>query len=169
MKYESNFALLTNQKGSGEEFNKVLTEWRKDNHLNENGFKIMLRLLEEYFGVGGDDSPVPLSPVEIEEYKKAFMAYDKSLQSEYGDYSPITMKSTSILARHVGAGWTSMSHTAVAIPVYSIGVNSVAFSTNLDNTDILRPFRAWRFMLLINPAFHAVLIDYSTFSAKKVV
>ena len=136
MKYESNYALLANQKVSGEEFNKVLTEWRKDNHLNKKGFKIMLKLIEEYFGIGVNDAAIPLSADEIEEYKKAFMAYDKNLQKEYGDYSPLTLKSTSILARHAGAGWTTMSHTAVAVPVYSLGVNSVAFATNLDNTDI---------------------------------
>ena len=64
------------------------------------------------------------------------MAYDKSLHSEYGDYSPLTLKSTAILAQRAGTGWTSMSHTAIAVPVYAIGVNSSAFSSSLDNTDI---------------------------------
>jgi alkaline phosphatase len=134
--YGTDYGILENQKVSGEEFNKVLVEWRKNNHLNEKGFKIMLKLLEEYFGVGGDDAAVQLSDVEIEEYRKAFMDYDKSLQSEYGDYSPLTLKSTAILSRQAGTGWTSMTHTAVAIPVYALGVNGSSFATNLDNTDI---------------------------------
>lgn len=136
MKYESDFAVLANQKVSGEEFNRILAEWRKNNSLNKKGFKIMLKLLEEHFGLGGDDSPIPLSPAETDDFKKAFMAYDKTLVSEYGDYSPLTLKSTAILAQRAGMGWTSMSHTAVAVPVYAIGVNGSAFSSNLDNTDI---------------------------------
>ena len=135
-KYETDYTILTNQKISGEEFNKVLFEWRKTNHLNEKGFKIMLNVLEEYFGLGGEDAPIPLSPGEIEDYKNVFMAYDTSLQSEYGNYSPLTIKSTEILTRQAGAGWTSTAHTAVAIPVYALGVNSASFSTNMDNTDI---------------------------------
>ncbi|MEN8224053.1 MAG: alkaline phosphatase [Bacteroidota bacterium] len=136
MKYESDFAVLTNQHVSGEKFNKVLMEWRKENELNKRGYNNMLGLVEKHFGIGTDDTPISLTPAESEEYHEAFLVYDESLQSEYGDYSPLTLKSTSILSSHAGAGWTTMSHTAVAVPVYSLGVNSGAFTGNLDNTDI---------------------------------
>ncbi|RLD35223.1 MAG: alkaline phosphatase, partial [Bacteroidetes bacterium] len=47
MKYDSDYALLANQKISGDEFNIVLSEWRKNNHLNDKGFKKMLKVTEE--------------------------------------------------------------------------------------------------------------------------
>ncbi len=43
------FALLANQKISGEDFNVVLSDWRKDNHLNKEGFKKILNVTNEYF------------------------------------------------------------------------------------------------------------------------
>jgi len=135
-RYGADYALLANQKLSGEAFNTVLSEWRKDNHLNKKGFKMILKMLEENFGIGGEGAPIVLSPDELDEYRNAFYEYDKSLQSEYGDYSPITIKSTDMLSRQAGTGWTSNTHTAVAIPVYSLGINGNAFATNMDNTDI---------------------------------
>jgi alkaline phosphatase len=113
----------------------VLKKWRETNQLNEKDFKMMLNLLEENFGIGGEEAPVPLTDEEIDEFKKAFHAYD-SLESEYSDYSPLTAKSTAILSQRAGTGWTSNTHTAVAVPVYTLGVNGSAFATNLDNTDI---------------------------------
>ncbi len=44
MGYGSDYHLLSGQSVSGDEFNLVLSDWRKDNHLNEKGFKKMLNL-----------------------------------------------------------------------------------------------------------------------------
>ncbi len=136
MKYESDYSLLAHQKVSGDAFNKILSDWRKDNHINEKGFKKMLMLLKEYFGFGGDEAPISLSPGEKETLKEAFMAYDLSQENEYGNYKRLTYIATEILAHRAGLGWTSYSHTGVVVPVYTIGVHSTAFSGNIDNTDI---------------------------------
>jgi len=136
MKYESDYSLLAHQKVSGDAFNNILSDWRKDNHINEKGFKKMLMLLEENFGFGGEEAPIALSRGEKETLKKAFMAYDLSQESEYGNYNRLTYVATEILAHRAGLGWTTYSHTGVAVPVYTIGVYSTAFSGNIDNTDI---------------------------------
>ena len=136
MKYDSDYALLANQKISGDEFNIVLSEWRKDNHLNDKGFKKMLKVTEEYFGLGGDGAPIELDDNEWETLNKAFIAYDLSQGGEYGKYSPLTYQSTMVLAGRVGLGWTSQSHTAVDVPVFALGIGYESFSVNLDNTDI---------------------------------
>jgi alkaline phosphatase len=135
-KYESDYALLENQKISGENFNVILSDWRKENHLNEKGFKMMLSVVEEYFGLGGEGSPVPLQDRELKEIRQAFMAYDVSQEGDYGRYSPLTLRCTETLAHYSGPGWTTMSHTGIAVPVYALGVNSNLFSGNLDNTDV---------------------------------
>jgi alkaline phosphatase len=136
MKYDTDYTLLQNQKMSGEEFNKYIAEWRKENHLNDKGFKKMLMALEENFGVGGEGAPIELTPKEIEAFKKTFMGLDLSQEWDYGDYSPLTVLSTKTLSNHSGLGWTSKSHTGVSVPVYALGVNGEAFSAYTDNTDI---------------------------------
>ena len=136
MKYKSDYALLGNQSISGEDFNAVLSEWRKDNHLNEKGFKKILQVTHEYFGFGGDDAPIVIDDNESESLKKAFMAYDLSQEGDYANYSPFTYQSTLVMADRAGLGWTSQTHTPVAVPVYAIGNGFESFSGNLDNTDI---------------------------------
>ena len=136
MGYESDFGLLENQKISGEDFNVVLSEWRKDNHLNEKGFKKILTVTEEYFGFGEDGAPLVINDDERYTLYQAFISYDVSQEGEYGYYSPLTYQSTMLLAGRVGLGWTSQSHTGVAVPVYAIGVGHLDFSENLENTDI---------------------------------
>lgn len=134
--YKSNFGLLANQKISGEAFNKVLEEWWNDHEVNEQGLEALYTLTEEYFGIGKDGAPLTLSDEEMISFGQTFERAGVGVDGEYGSYSPITYLSTEILSRHAGAGWTSSTHTGVAVPVYSIGVNHQAFSINLDNTDI---------------------------------
>jgi len=136
MKYDSDFGLLANQNISGEEFNVVLSDWRKDNHLNEKGFKKILQVTDEYFGFGGEEAPIVINDKERKALNKAFLAYDLSQEGDYADYSPFTLQSTMVISSRVGLGWTSQSHTAVAVPVYALGLGHQAFSTNMDNTDI---------------------------------
>jgi len=136
MKYESNFGVLENQKISGENFNKLLASWRNDHHLNKKGFKIMLELLEEKFGIGEEGAAIELSDDEMVSIHEAFKGLDLVEEGEYGFNSPLTGLSTGLLAKHAGMGWTTMKHTALSVPVYAIGVNGEHFSGNIDNTDI---------------------------------
>ncbi len=138
MEYDTDYSLLANQKMSGEAFNLMTAEWRKDNHINEKGFKMMLKLTEEYYGIGGEGAPIVLSEKERDAFEKAFMALDLSQEGEYSDYNMLTYLCSETLSQHAGMGWTSSAHTGVCVPVYSIGLNSEAFTGSVDNTDIPR-------------------------------
>ncbi len=93
-------------------------------------------LINESFGYGGEDGSFQLDKDEKEALHQAFKAYDLSQEGEYANYSPLTYQSTQVLTSRAGLGWTSQSHTAVAIPVYALGIGQQSFATNLDNTDI---------------------------------
>jgi len=138
MKYDTDYSLLANQEMSGEAFNMMIAEWRKDNHINDKGFKIMLKLIEEHYGIGGEGAPIVLDEKERDAFEKAFLALDLSQEGEYGDYNMLTYLCSETLSHHAGLGWTSSAHTGVCVPVYSIGVNSEAFTGSIDNTDIPR-------------------------------
>jgi len=136
MGYENNYAILENQKISGENFNKFLAGWKKDNHLNDKGFKIMLNVLSENFGIGIEEDPILLNEKERQQFHKAFKGLDLVEEGEYGFDSPLTKLCTGTVARHAGMGWTSNNHTGIPVPVYAIGVNGSCFSGSIDNTDI---------------------------------
>ncbi|HSG67935.1 MAG TPA: alkaline phosphatase, partial [Bacteroidales bacterium] len=138
MGYESNFVLLDHQNVSGERFNDLLRKWRKENLPDEEGFEDFLGLLEDHFGLGDDDAPIPLSAEELNEIRTLYQDTGKNTFSEYGSYSRITFKATGLMAKKAGMGWTTSSHTGIALPVYAIGVNDRAFCGNIDNTDIPR-------------------------------
>lgn len=53
------------------------------------------------------------------------MAVDKENAEEYA-----------ILNKKANIGWTTSSHTGIAVPVYAIGAGSRQFSGRMDNTDI---------------------------------
>lgn len=132
MKYETNAALIGEQDISGENFNKVLHE-----HFDRGmDFDEFISLLEKHFGIGTEEAPLPLTEQEKQILKTVLDSHASDLEGEYGDYSPITLRVTSFLSRYAGFGWTSLSHTGIAVPVYATGVKAEAFSGNLDNTDI---------------------------------
>jgi alkaline phosphatase len=130
--YQSDFTLIANQDMSGEAFNVILSEWLK----TENSFEELLGLLNDHFGIGDENAAIPLLSEDKETFENIFGNYGKNVEGEYGDYSPVTVKATAILARNAGLGWTSNSHTGIAVPVYATGVNAAAFTGNIDNTDI---------------------------------
>ena len=134
--YDSHFDLLKHQDISGESFNDILRKWRDDSRPDEISFEGFLALLEDHFGLGDNDAPLPLSIEELQELKTLFQTSGINTFSEYGAYSIITYEATHLMADKAGFGWTTSSHTGIDVPVYAIGVNSSAFTGNIDNTDI---------------------------------
>ena len=136
MGYKSQFALLEHQDISGEGFNDILKKWKEDNQADELDFNNFMELLEEHFGLGGSDAPLPMTEEEIKELGDLYQSSGLNTFSEYESYSIITYEATTLMAKKAGFGWTTSSHTGIAVPVYAIGVNESAFSGNIDNTDI---------------------------------
>jgi alkaline phosphatase len=136
MGYGTDYGILANQKVSGEAFSSLMQDGQNESGEGEAGFKEAMQLIEEYFGLGGELAPYTLTAEEIEEYRALFFEAGKGSPGDYSHYRQLTKKSTAILTRQAGAGWTSSTHTAVAVPVYALGVKHTSFSGSLDNTDI---------------------------------
>lgn len=63
---------------------------------------------------------------EIEEQKRS-MAVDKANEEKYEEMN-----------KRAFIGWTTTSHTGVAVPVYAIGAGSFNFTGKMDNTELSR-------------------------------
>ncbi|MCQ2252424.1 MAG: alkaline phosphatase [Bacteroidales bacterium] len=137
--YESAFNLMVNQSRSFEVFANDMRAFVKDHSFNE-----VLAMLKDNFGLGAD-GPLALSDYEVKRLKEAYQLSrdEKSadLSSEekdlfYGGYEPVTVTATTILDNKAGVEWASFSHTALPVPVYSMGQGSSLLSGYIDNTDI---------------------------------
>ena len=138
--YESAFQLMQNQVVSFETFGQEMREYIKTNPK----FDALLAKLQENFGIGGDGA-LKLSEYETKRLKDAYLFAkgDKSVKLTdeekhlfYGGYEPITVTTTHIIDNKAGVEWASYSHTALPVPVYSIGNGSEQLEGYFDNTDI---------------------------------
>ena len=138
--YESAFQLMQNQVVSFETFGQEMREYIKTNPK----FDALLAKLQENFGIGGDGA-LKLSEYETKRLKDAYLFAkgDKSVKLTdeekhlfYGGYEPITVTTTHIIDNKAGVEWASYSHTALPVPVYSMGCGSEQLEGYFDNTDI---------------------------------
>ena len=137
--YESAFDLMKNQTVSFEEFQAEMREFVKT-----NSFEAVLSRLHEAFGLGGDGG-LKLSEYETKRLREAYLYSRGDKKSTitaeerelfYAYYEPVTVTATTILDNKAGVEWASFSHTALPVPVYSIGCGSDMLSGYFDNTDI---------------------------------
>ena len=140
-RYNSNVALLANQKNSLLEFNSIVQEF-KLMHGNKPSFNQTLSFLASELGIGSDDNK--LSQESLELLKKAYNASilpksketAKNSKELYGSYDPIAVVGIQVLNEMAGIGWTSTSHTGSLVPIYAIGNGQHLFNGQMDNTDI---------------------------------
>lgn len=57
-------------------------------------------------------------------------------QTEYSGVNTIAFALQEILNHRAGVAWTTLSHTANAVPVYAQGAGAEWFSGNYDNVEI---------------------------------
>lgn len=138
--YESAFQLMQNQVVSFETFGQEMKEYIKTNPK----FDAVLAKLQENFGIGGEGA-LKLSEYETKRLKEAYLFAkgDKSVKLSdeerdlfYGGYEPLTVTTTHIIDNKAGVEWASYSHTALPVPVYSMGCGSNQMEGYFDNTDI---------------------------------
>lgn len=140
--YESAFALMSHQRTSFQEFSEMMWEYAK----TKPSFKDVMDKVTESFGLTTEgDGELKLSELETKRLKEAYeqsLNPDKSklLKEEsylyYGGYEPITVTTTHILDNKAGVDWASFSHTALPVPVYSMGCGSKLLIGYFDNTDV---------------------------------
>jgi alkaline phosphatase len=132
MKYETNLAILANQKISLEAMIKLENNFKKELKGNkQEDFAKMMLIVSENFGLG-DSSKIALTDKDFDQLQESFKAcmYSEEIENTF------TKKVIALMSEKAGIGWTTGSHTGINIPIYAIGPGAELFSGVIDNTDI---------------------------------
>ncbi|MDO7976979.1 alkaline phosphatase [Oceanotoga teriensis] len=146
--YSTYFDRINNQKVSFENFDQVLSKYKKQNA----SFEDIKHLINENFGLffpedkeKAKDKGMILNDYEVKKIKQAYDISwkDKVPNTEYtyllyGGYEPLTITLTHILNEKSGISWTTYSHTGVPVATFAQGYNSEMFNGYYDNTDIAK-------------------------------
>jgi len=134
-KYDVHVNLLQYQKVSNEQLHKLVSEFQLQNPKAK--FADLLSLLAENTGLSKE---IELTDADIQMLKEAYDDVFKSTQSPekttYSETDPISKVAIQILNSKAAVGWTTGSHTAQPVPVFTIGCGQEYFTPMLDNTDI---------------------------------
>ena len=159
--YDTHLENLGLQKISCDRFNEeYVSKYKKE----KTDFKYVLKDIEYVFGLEkplifkeekakkdsdddhkhSDENSLKLSKSEYERLKKAYeLTIEKSSKDRtkeesilYGSHEPITVEAARILAQKSGIGFTSFSHTAAPMAVFSEGVGASEFGGMYDNTEL---------------------------------
>ena len=142
-KYEGDFRLLSHQKVSQVALKDAVHAFRSSCQGNCTLDKFM-PVIASKTGLGKE---IPLTDFDRVQIQMAFRASimnqmpfpgKESNYLLYGDEDPLSVTLVKIMSQKAGVGWTTWSHTGVAVPVRALGVNQTAFCGYLQNTDIPR-------------------------------
>jgi len=132
MKYQSNLAILGNQKVSLDKMIQLENNFKKELTGNkQKDFEKMLTIINENFGLG-DTTKMALTDEDLAQLHEAFQASMNSDKQE----NILSKKLIALMSEKAGIGWTTSSHTGVNVPVFAIGPGAEQFSGYIDNTDI---------------------------------
>ncbi len=142
MHYETAFEAMAGQKMSFEAFNNEVLRKYKENANWKSDADNMDGTIKDKINDAFGLEYAKLSGYEKELLEKA---YDQTMTSRrtnndetyllYGGYEPLTVTITHIINRKAGISWSTYSHTAMPIPVYSIGCESWRFDGMYKNSD----------------------------------
>ncbi len=141
MKYESNLTLLDQQKGSFDELDSHIKQYKQRAAGNFSYDSVALILKKDY----GFGESVTLSSWEQEQLRRAYQAsmsgkgcnqFEEEYFILYGGLDPIGATARRILNQKAGIGWTTWSHTGIPVPVRVMGTSADAYKDYIENTDI---------------------------------
>lgn len=141
MKYESNLTLLDQQKGSFDELDSHIKQYKKRALGNFNYDSVALILKKDY----GFGESITLNSWEQEQLRRAFLAsmtgkgfsqFEEENFILYGGLDPIGATARRILNQKAGIGWTTWSHTGIPVPVRVMGASADIYKDYIENTDI---------------------------------
>jgi alkaline phosphatase len=138
--YDSNFSLLGMQKSSVTLFSELLDTYKQSttnydiNHVYEMAASSFYT------------NPITYTHEDSIKISEAFDFYflgqknftEKELYTKFGSSNAVAIAFSKILSDRAGVGFTTWSHTAAKVPVYTIGRKGPYFSGSLDNTDFNR-------------------------------
>ncbi|HEY9114668.1 MAG TPA: alkaline phosphatase, partial [Bacteroidales bacterium] len=132
MKYQSNLAILVNQKVSLDKMIQLENNFKKELTSNkQKDFEKMLTIINENFGLG-DTTKIALTDEDLAQLHEAFQVSMNSDKQE----NILSKKLIALMSEKAGIGWTTSSHTGVNVPVFAVGPGAEQFSGYIDNTDI---------------------------------
>lgn len=140
-KYDTFFNKINKQTLSFEEFDKQIKVYRQSVSPSEANLSDWLPILADKFGL-----------TELSDYDKSRLSTalaasmaepakrnkDENSYLLYGPYEPFSVTVTHILNQKAGIGWTTYSHTGLAVPVFAQGLGGQLFQGCYDNTDVAK-------------------------------
>ncbi|MDD4149770.1 MAG: alkaline phosphatase [Bacteroidales bacterium] len=136
--YKSDFSLLANQKMSSFQFSTIIQNYKDSN--SAYNIDDVINLANSHFFI----EKLSLTDYEMDLVNSAYNYYfhnktdlkTTQIGNLYGNYNPLSATFINILRNKASVGFTSWSHTAASVPVYSVGEGAERFSGNIDNTEI---------------------------------
>ena len=136
-KYELHLKSLLNQKQSQDLLSKAITDLRKDK-AGKASWNEIKDLLTEKMGFW-KELPLTWEQEKMlrDEYEQSFVknkvVFEESL---YARTEPLAAAARKVMSQIAMVGWTSSSHTAGYVPVFTIGAGADLFTGKMDNTEI---------------------------------
>jgi len=140
MGYEVNPSIIDSQKVSSEKFGEIVKTMKKQS--NQLSFSVMMDSVKKYFSLGRGINLTNYDSIRLE---KAFKVSIKSISLSsdeikmlYGDYEPVAVTCSKLIAEKAGYGWTTFVHTGIPVPLRAIGKGSYLFEGLTDNTEMAK-------------------------------
>lgn len=132
-----NLQVLKNQQVSVNKLTSIIRKLRKDKGSDAT-WEDVESILRTNLGFWDTVEITQDDEVLLKEcYRNTFGKKDvKGVETLYAKNDPLSVLAIEIINRIAQVGWTTNSHTAAPVPVYSIGVGSDSFTGRMDNTDI---------------------------------
>lgn len=135
--YESNISLLSNQRLSHEQFNRLIKDLQQKKD-SKTSFNEILSLVKSNFGLGNKGLELTENDLKLLKmaYERTFITKVKPIRvgEDYNNSQTITGVAIEILNRKAGIGWSTFSHTGSQVPVYALGEGQELFIGQFDNT-----------------------------------
>lgn len=150
--YGDNLVDLSKLQWQKASFTELIREYQdiRDYRIEKHGLDSLkqnpdwaFEFAREYTGLGDPDKGLAINDYErqhlLEAYEQSFQERNRGDLYEYilyGGYDPFMMAVSRTLSRKAGIGWTTYSHTGVAVPVRAFGIGAELFTAYYDNTGI---------------------------------
>ncbi len=94
-------------------------------------------LLGEQLGLYGAVKVSEKEDKELREiFKRSQRNKDKNVKTLYKTFSELSAKALHLLNKKAGLGWTSTSHSATPVPIFTVGAGAERFAGLHDNTEL---------------------------------
>ena len=137
-RYDIRLDLLAHQKHSKQGFSAVLNQLRHDKK-DKVTWADAKAALEENFGFWTEISMKHDDEMALyDEWYRSFAANEKvkMVESLYYKDEPLSDLAVRIMDKYAQVGWTTGSHSGIAVPIFAVGAGAELFMGQYDNTEV---------------------------------